>query len=90
MFSIVSTLSFVFFAVCGKNLETGSFLKAVVIDISEGEGLVDLSLKPELLGSVIEKGAKKSSAKKVLRFISYLHFAPIGSYIILPPTGRII
>ncbi|KMZ61801.1 30S ribosomal protein S1 [Zostera marina] len=49
---------------CGKNLETGSFLKAVVIDISEGEGLVDLSLKPELLGSVIEKGAKKSSAKK--------------------------
>lgn len=57
--------NFVFFAVFGKNVKRGSFVNAMVIDISEGEGLVDLSLKPELISSVFEKGAKKSSANKV-------------------------
>jgi predicted RNA-binding protein with RPS1 domain len=45
----------------GKNLEEGSSVKAVVLDISRSDGLVDLSCKPELVNAA-------SSAQKKVTF----------------------
>ncbi|KAG1347685.1 putative rRNA biogenesis protein RRP5 [Cocos nucifera] len=43
----------------GINVKVGSVVKALVLDIAKSDGLVDLSLKPELVTSVCVDGAKK-------------------------------
>ncbi|KAG1347586.1 Ribosomal protein S1-like1 [Cocos nucifera] len=43
----------------GINVEVGSVVKALVLDIAKSDGLVDLSLKPELVTSACVDRAKK-------------------------------
>lgn len=47
------------FSVGCVNVELGSVVTALVLDIAKLDGLVDLSLKPELVGSVSAKDTKK-------------------------------
>ncbi|RWW10800.1 hypothetical protein BHE74_00018472 [Ensete ventricosum] len=47
------------FSVGCVNAELGSVVTALVLDIAKLDGLVDLSLKPELVGSASTKDAKK-------------------------------
>ncbi|OVA06347.1 Ribosomal protein S1 [Macleaya cordata] len=48
----------------GMNVERGSIVRAMVLDISKSERLVDLSLKPELVCRVNEDGADNKTLKK--------------------------
>lgn len=47
------------FSVGCVNVELGSVVTALVLDIAKLDGLVDLSLKPELVGSASTKDTKK-------------------------------
>ncbi|MCL7028348.1 hypothetical protein MKW94_013557 [Papaver nudicaule] len=48
----------------GTNVEKGSIVRAVVLDINKSERLVDLSLKPELVCRVKEDGGDNKASKK--------------------------
>lgn len=62
----------VFFAVGGKVADVGSVVRALVLDISKAECIVDLSLKPELVsGGVQEDGLDRLRSKKVA-WLAYL------------------
>ncbi|XP_010934562.1 rRNA biogenesis protein RRP5 isoform X2 [Elaeis guineensis] len=47
----------------GVNVEVGSVVKALVLDIAKSDGLVDLSLKSELVTSACVDGAKKKRCR---------------------------
>ncbi|CAL9060989.1 unnamed protein product [Musa banksii] len=47
------------------NVELGSVVTALVLDIAKLDGLVDLSLKPELVGSVSAKDTKKKRRRNI-------------------------
>ncbi|XP_072958510.1 rRNA biogenesis protein RRP5 isoform X2 [Typha angustifolia] len=47
----------------GINVELGSVVKALILDISKSDGLVDLSLKPELIDSAKIRGSKKKRCR---------------------------
>lgn len=55
-----------FLAVGGVNVETGSIVQAVVLDVSKMERLVDLSLKPEFVDRSKQGSSKVESHKKVI------------------------
>ncbi|CAN6476370.1 unnamed protein product [Victoria cruziana] len=48
----------------GKNVEIGSSVQAVVIDISKVDSIVDLSLKPSLIQGCQKKASERSHSKK--------------------------
>ncbi|KAH7661832.1 Nucleic acid-binding proteins protein [Dioscorea alata] len=48
----------------GYDIETGSVVRACILDIAKSDGLIDLSLKPELVSSAIDGGSKTLSSKK--------------------------
>ena len=52
-------------AVGGYDIGTGSVVRAFVLDIAKSDGLIDLSLKPELVSSATDGGPKTLSSKKV-------------------------
>lgn len=54
-----------FFAVAGTNVETGSIIRAVVLDVAKSEHLVDLSLKPEFVYKHKKESFKSQGHKKV-------------------------
>ncbi|XP_019053357.1 PREDICTED: rRNA biogenesis protein RRP5 isoform X2 [Nelumbo nucifera] len=58
------------YQLCGTNLEIGSTVRAVVLDISVAEHLVDLSLKPEFICGIEEEGSKSRTSKKRKRVAS--------------------
>lgn len=47
-------------------METGSIIKAVVLDVSKMECLVDLTLKPDIVNRLEEGTSSIKSQKKVL------------------------
>lgn len=51
----------------GKDLDTGAVVRALVLDLSKADSIVDLSLKPELVSSVCEDGLERLSFKKKRR-----------------------
>lgn len=54
------------FLVGGEKLEEGSSVKAVVLDISRSDGLVDLSCKPELVSAASSAQKKVSIPSQLL------------------------
>ncbi|KDP21906.1 hypothetical protein JCGZ_03044 [Jatropha curcas] len=48
----------------GMKVETGSTVRAAVIDVAKRDHLVDLSLKPEFLDKSIDKGSTNQTHKK--------------------------
>ncbi|KAM0952074.1 putative suppressor of forked, tetratricopeptide-like helical domain superfamily [Dioscorea sansibarensis] len=51
----------------GYDIGTGSVVRAFVLDIAKSDGLIDLSLKPELVSSATDGGPKTLSSKKKRR-----------------------
>ena len=49
----------------GNNVQTGSTIEAVVLDVSKTERLVDLSLKTEIIEKIKEESSRSKSHKKV-------------------------
>lgn len=62
----------VILAVGGTIAETGSLVRAVVLDVASSERLVDLSLKPEFLDESRGESLKSKSHKKVKFYALYL------------------
>jgi multidrug efflux pump subunit AcrB len=62
----------VIFAVGGTIAETGSLVRAVVLDVALSERLVDCSLKPEFFDETRGESLKSQSHKKVKFYALYL------------------
>lgn len=52
-------------------METGSTIQAAVLDVSKTERLVDLSLKPELVGKWTGKSSSRQTNRKVKSNIQF-------------------
>ncbi|XP_004303371.1 PREDICTED: protein RRP5 homolog [Fragaria vesca subsp. vesca] len=55
------------YQLAGTTVETGSIVRAVVLDVAKAEHLVDLSLKPEFITNLKQESSKSQTHKKKRR-----------------------
>ncbi|KAF8403960.1 hypothetical protein HHK36_012067 [Tetracentron sinense] len=78
----------------GTIMETGSVIRAMVLDISKAERLVDLSLKPEFAHKFNEEGSHSRISKKwASNLSSFICFSVVATIEALPSAltaGRLL
>lgn len=67
-----------FVSVAGTIVETGSTVRAVVLDVAKAEHLVDLSLKQQLTNKLKEESVRSRTHKKVRT-----NSLPLSNYVLL-------